>query len=1186
MKEQINRLARGEFEYEVPQMTLSDRRLSLCAAMGKNYSGSFKLTSNTRPVKGVCYSDNDRVVVENSAFEGVANVIRYTVITDGFELEESINGCFYIVTDAGELELPYSFKIVAQNVPTSMGNVSNLFHFANLVQTEPEAASKLFMSEEFERIFLNRSSRLSAVYRVLKGSSDIFLAMEEFLIAAGKKKVVNIHAGNTARQYGAVTENIKDTVIMNRDGWGYFVLDIATDCDFIVLSKKQVRSDEFAGSRYELEYLIDYSKLHGGRNYGTVTISTPRQVITVSITAWSVIQDVTVKLDNDRLILELFNKYLSFRSRRIDFKEWIEATTDIAQQLWNSDSHNYFAGLVCAQCKALLQEKEHAAVLLEEIHSQIMDSRNYEVLYGYYLYVSSLIAEDEKESARLLAMVNDLYAGNSSNWRIFWVLMHMDRAYEQNKSMKLAQIKSLFYKGMASPIMYYEAVSVLNEQPYLLRMLDDFEVQVLIFACKRGLIGKNLLRQVCDLCRDYKFEEKKVLKLLRNLYALTGHEGVLEILCSLLIRMQIRDSRYIAILEESINHGFRIAGLYEAYMEMKSENDYGQLPRMVLLYFSYNNALDAGRRALLYANIIVNKEKDMETYHSYRKIMEEFCFEQIGLGNISSNLAIIYREFWCDALYGEKYALQLSSLVFANRFECRQRDIAGLYICHKELEDAIQIQLMNGVGYGSVYTEDCGVVFVDRFGRRFCGSVEYRQQELLDKVADYEKIYAAVGVANHLFDVHMAERVIQYRYTVKNADLLFAEIYEHAPLSGEFRKCVARYIATYYYETYSGNAFDSIYESLSEAGLLYDLTAKERTYIIETCIAHSMMMKAKELIERFGVGQIYPARLMRLCKSLIEALDEQEDASLIWMCYRSFVNHKYDESILTYLAMYYNGPTADMIKLWEACVSFQVEAWELEERLLAQMLFTHSTSTKMEELFASYNSTGSRHRMVEAYLGYHCYNYFVHKIIISRQVVELVEARLNYSKEELLVEKLALLKYYSDADRLSDKQLSLCGRLMEELCSQKIYFGFYKKLIGRVPVPMAVLDKSYIEYRTNPKCHVTIHYMVEGGESGNRFMAQEMTPAYDGIFVKELTLFYGDCVQYYIVEKDGDREVITESRTLTNDKINPVYSQGRFECINDLLSCQELKDFVTLRKLLNSYVVKDYASMQLFKPMD
>lgn len=1186
MKEQINKLARGEFEYEIPQAILSEEHLTLLLPVGEKYSGSFKITSDSRPIKGICYSNNDRVTVDTTGFDRVENVIHFTVNTLGYGVNEVISGNFDIVTNAKEYQLPFTFKMVAGNVSTNMGNINNLFHFANLVQTETSNAAKVFLAEDFETVFLKKNPELASIYRVLKKSNDVYLAMEEFLIAAGKKNPVNIHIGNTSRKYEEVRESIKDTIVIIKDTWGYFNVDVKCDNDFIYISKNTIKSDDFIGNRYELEYVIDYEKMHGGINYATISFSNARQSIVVEIQASSKINNVTAKIENDSRRIDLFNTYISFRSKRIDFKEWSSRTVELAESLYQDNSQDYFAGLVVAQCKILLQDVEGARTLLETIHNSILESRNYEVLYAYYLYVKSLFAQDDEEN-QIYMDIQDLYSKHSGDWRILWVLMHIDMNYEQNKSIKLAQIKSVFYKKkMNSPVMYFEAVSVLNEQPYLLRVFDDFEIQVLSFACKRGIIGKNLLKQICDLGADYKNSSMAMVKLFEKIYRLTSEEKILEILCSNLIKLGITDKKYTSVYEESITHGLRIARLYENYIEVKDENDFSPLPRTVLMYFSYNNALDATRRAYLYANIIANKENDVETYNSYRKIMEDFCYEQFGAGNISSNLAIIYREFWSEEFYSEKYALILSKFMFVHKIMCDRSDIVGAYICHKELKQATFVQLNNSCAYGAMYTEDCSLVFEDSYGRKYVGSVEYSKELLLDAVIDEKQVYELVGYRNHLFDTYLVQKFLKYRYDVKNIEVLATELYQKEALDELFKKELAQLIAVYYYEKYTGNDFDTIFEELEAAGILKDLEIKEAGYVAETCIVHGMLAKAKELIVKFGCANIYPARLTKMCTGLIDNNSVEEDSDLVYLCFKCFINHKYDDSILDYLAKYYNGATKDMLALWEACVNFDVECYNLEERLLAQMLFVHSTSTKMDDVFASYNSKGSKERMVQAYLGYHCYNYFVQKVIIPQPIIEFVEARLDYFEDELLVEKLAVLKYYSDADRLSEKQLELCKKLLSEMNNKKIYFGFFKKFMGRISMPIAMLDKTYIEYRTNPKYRVTINYMIEGGESGNRFIAQEMTPVFEGIFVKELTLFYGESVQYYIVEQDGENETITESKTFVGTELNESGSQGRFDSINELLSCEELKDFTTLKKLLNSYYVKGYASEQLFKTMD
>ena len=44
--------------------------------------------------------------------------------------------------------------------------------------------------------------------------------------------------------------------------------------------------------------------------------------------------------------------------------------------------------------------------------------------------------------------------------------------------------------------------------------------------------------------------------------------------------------------------------------------------------------------------------------------------------------------------------------------------------------------------------------------------------------------------------------------------------------------------------------------------------------------------------------------------------------------------------IIWYICMFYNGSLADMVGIWKAAVGFNIDAKNLEERIIAQMVFT------------------------------------------------------------------------------------------------------------------------------------------------------------------------------------------------------------------------------------------------------
>ena len=48
---------------------------------------------------------------------------------------------------------------------------------------------------------------------------------------------------------------------------------------------------------------------------------------------------------------------------------------------------------------------------------------------------------------------------------------------------------------MRSPILYYEAICVYNEEPYLLRELNEFEIHVMNYGIKTNCLNMDLIMQ-------------------------------------------------------------------------------------------------------------------------------------------------------------------------------------------------------------------------------------------------------------------------------------------------------------------------------------------------------------------------------------------------------------------------------------------------------------------------------------------------------------------------------------------------------------------------------------------------------------------------------------------------------------------------------------------------------------------
>ena len=248
------------------------------------------------------------------------------------------------------------------------------------------------------------------------------------------------------------------------------------------------------------------------------------------------------------------------------------------------------------------------------------------------------------------------------------------------------------------------------------------------------------------------------------------------------------------------------------------------------------------------------------------------------------------------------------------------------------------------------------------------------------------------------------------------------------------------------------------------------------------------------------------------------------------------------------------------------------------------MMFARTYSAKLADVFEEYEQKGASTVIAMAYLSYNSYQAFVKEKIISEKVFVHIEKMLKNKEEMTDVCKLAYLKEMSRRDSFSNEQKEIIDRLLGEMCRKKYRFAFFKEFKKYVNIPYIMLDKTIVEYRTNPNNKVIIHYLSDVDED-DEFKTVEMNNTFEGIFTKEFTIFYGDTVQYYITEEENKVGDITESHTLMNDEIDSQTVEGRFEAVNDMIATREMNDENTLERMMHNYAVSDYLVKQLFRPL-
>lgn len=1178
MKEQIDRYARGLFEYDPLVAIADEKNIFVVVDKNREFRGYIHIKEQMdRELKGVVYSSNDQVVIDEEGFAGSNVKVTYFVNSRDCDSGDIIEGVFTIVCNGGEIKIPYSFRIEAGSHETMTGQVRNQYQFAELAQNNIDEAVTLFQTDDFKEVFLGDDLSLRCIYDNLERGTDTRNSIEEFLIAIRKKRRADISIPDNSITYDDVEENFKDSLIIEKDMWGYVDIRVNCDAPFIKLERRVIDSEVFTGNRYEFSYVIDADRLHAGRNYGKITFETINRTVSFYITARKSGSPKKDIASTHKLIHSLITLYIRFRTKAIHVNEWIRESGIVIEALSAIDEDNLFYRLALAQLYIAEKKDDKAKELIESVKDEIETDNvaNYP-LYCYFIYINTLYNKDWSYSKRATVMIKECYEKNE-DWRILWTLLFIDEELEGNPSLKLLRIKEQFNEGVISPVMYLEACRTFNQNPALLRVLNSFEINVLLFGAKNNFLNEKLADQAVSLIDTMRNQTPKVVRLMFLIWENNKDNSVLEGLCRILIRNNYVGEKYLPVYEAAIEAKIKLTQIFEYYMMSRNPKDMSPMPKMVLMYFGYNNNLDYIKKAYLFANIVINKTENAQTYKTYLPQMEVFVREQCALGRINDNLIILYRNLLTPDVVTTENARAVSELFFTYKLSIDNPNYVKVVVRHKESRSEREYPLEKNSAYVKIYTEDASISFVSARGNRFNGGEGLK----LNRIFEDDSIVKRCMELDDTLDfckIYYVEKMLKYQKQTMDSVDKIKDILKLDIINTSFRKKLVDAVVDYYYDSYDGENFEAFFGGLSSS----DISPEALVKCIEIRIIQGEYLKAYKMLKKHSAMSLVPKRLMKLCMKTILTTNEA-DKRLLQMAYLAFSKDAYDEIILQYLIEYYNGSTEAMCEIWKASMNFELDTYDIEERLLAQMMYCGQYSDEMMDVFLHYYSAGPRDRIVDAFLSYHAYRYFVKQQDIPEDIFELMEVSYENEKELNLVCKMALVKYYSGKNTLSEFRKEIASKILYELARKEMVFPFFLDMKDELKLPYDIADRTMVEYRANPKSRVVIHYVLENKEKKKKYVSEDMKQVYEGIFVRQFILFYGETLQYYISEENANEKTVTDAVTLTNTNTCPDKSDGRYELLNDIIACSSMHEYETFRKLLHTYAVNDYVTGRVFE---
>lgn len=666
---------------------------------------------------------------------------------------------------------------------------------------------------------------------------------------------------------------------------------------------------------------------------------------------------------------------------------------------------------------------------------------------------------------------------------------------------------------------------------------------------------------------------------LEEIYHKCGSKEMLADICAHFIRNGRTDEKSFFWYKRGVQSELKITKLYEYFMKAVPENYSEPFPKNLLLYFQMENTLNSSQKACLYANIVRFQPQTSDIYRAYREQIEAFMLDELIKRHLSEDLAVIYDRFLVEELLTIDFAEALADIMFLRRIRCRDGRIRQVQVLYEQLQKRITVPLSGGQALIPVYTPGAVILLVDEKGSCYTSSVPYTLQRLMNEKRYVKRCQELLRYHQGLY-LYLCDGTSRYHVLTAENIENYKRVLKISGFTARYKENVRQEILQYYYANHDLDELDREF-FVSETACM---TPKDRAKYTEILILRGLYEEAWNMVWRHGYSMVRSKLLIKLAAWKIREKDYEEDEFLVKLCLFIFQNHKYNESILEYLSGYYDGSAEVMEAIWRAAREFELNVFDLEERLLGQMLFTSQLRESAFEIFCDYHSLGGDGLVSRAYLTWLAFQDFVRGVPAPEGTYEYLEKAIAWEENLADVCGLAYLKDLSVRKHLNEHQRIRAEQMLGDYIRRRMRFGFMKTLLERLGRPYLLEDKYFVEYRTNPAHKVVLHYVIETPrEKSCSYVAERLYPLEPGIFVREFTLFFGERLTWFITEvQDDGTELSTPDHSYLEEEEERLATGTKYADIYEMARALSERDLPELEKQMMEYGKKNFMVESLF----
>ena len=1168
------------------QLMLSSAELALTCRPGESCEGevTVRAPEGTRLI-GYAFTDSQRLRAIPPEF--TANVVRLKVqvLTEGLSANARVQGTLTLSTNLGEYRIPVTASLEIPLPRASSGRrIRNLDDFVRLAKDSYDEAFRFFAGKDFVTLLAGEGPKIRALYDALIAVPVTYHRMEEFLIACGRKEPVVVTAESSEASFFNLKESRKEKLSLRKSEWGSVKLEAEVSGSFLELPKTRVVSEDFVGSICEFEYIVHRERLSAGKNFGTITLRSFYSSVTFRVTAS---REGALEMDRKsverrgtlRLMREYIDRRLGVSDDNIFRAESLSRLASLKELGGRKIAYSLYEAFV----EVMTGHAAAAMTILSGIAAEEFKKEPLE-LKAAYLYLGEKSGLFEPGAADVAGRIRDWQRRKQESLLLFMIWLRTDPDLARMPVRKLRELENAYERGFRSPLLYLDAAELLRADAKLLVRMTPFAQQVLHFTARNHWLTRDLSRRAAFLAGNAKQFSGKSLRLLESIYGQFAEDEVLEAICKLLIKGSPLQEDYFRWYERAVERDIHVTRLYEYFVETMPEDYQRILPAGVLRYFLLVDTLSDHRKAMLYANIIRNREKDRETYESYRPKMEAFAAMAAANGRENRHFAVICQEFIRKLPEGRAGESLLRGL-FAERIFTDDPRIRKVVVRHMGLSAEEIVPVNRGEAYIHRYTKDAVVLLTDGKTHRYFNAVEYSAEPLMARDALLADAEAADYNLPGLWLYVTAPEGRLLPATEATAAVLL-RILQSTAFTPRFRRAAERRFFVYLDKCREDDRFDAFLSSYdgSLPGIA-DGLPDNPSFVAGILAQRGFFRNAFLLLRRIGFEQTDPSLLAKVADDRIAQTGDQPDEDTLRIAEAVFRAGQPDAAALEYLCRYFDGPLDELQKVRQMACDAGVETAALDGRILRRAVLTGRRLPELGKSLGHYAAAGGERATLEAFLNFEARLCFGGSVPICDEAAVLIASAVDEGKNQELIRKLSLLYYYAKKPRLSLFEENVADKILEECALNDIRFSFFKELPKALVLQYHLEDRAFVEFRAAPEDLVILHYRLgRPGDTGEE-REEPMKEMHAGIFSKEFILFYGETLTWYVtVHRDGEEKRRTRERSLTMANVD-MDGRSRYQLINQMLRADEKGDREELLERIRDFRQAERMVERLFVPV-